>query len=107
MSDFALRRVKAVSLPIVLGSTFQLDDCAHGARLHDKREAPYADGDGYVYGRWGSPTNEGAARQLAALEGVGPDSKGGCMLFTSGMSAITGALIASLKVGVCMAPSAT
>eukprot|EP00308_Calcidiscus_leptoporus_P008595 CAMPEP_0119380740 /NCGR_PEP_ID=MMETSP1334-20130426/57898_1 /TAXON_ID=127549 /ORGANISM="Calcidiscus leptoporus, Strain RCC1130" /LENGTH=465 /DNA_ID=CAMNT_0007400671 /DNA_START=98 /DNA_END=1495 /DNA_ORIENTATION=+ len=99
VSDFALRRVKAVSLPIVLGSTFQLDDCAHGARLHDKREAPYADGDGYVYGRWGSPTNEGAARQLAALEGVGPDSKGGCMLFTSGMSAITGALIASLKVG--------
>ena len=25
---------------------------------------PYADADGYVYGRWGSPTNEGAARQL-------------------------------------------
>eukprot|EP00325_Prymnesiales_sp_UTEX-LB-985_P002984 CAMPEP_0174713492 /NCGR_PEP_ID=MMETSP1094-20130205/14130_1 /TAXON_ID=156173 /ORGANISM="Chrysochromulina brevifilum, Strain UTEX LB 985" /LENGTH=492 /DNA_ID=CAMNT_0015912673 /DNA_START=12 /DNA_END=1490 /DNA_ORIENTATION=- len=99
VSDFALRRVKAVSLPIVLGSTFELDDAAHGARLHSKLEAPYADGDGYVYGRWGSPTNEGAARQLAALEGVGPDSEGGCMLFTSGMSAITGALMAVLKNG--------
>lgn len=99
VSDFALRRVKAVSLPIVLGSTFELDDADHGARLHEKREAPYADGDGYVYGRWGSPTNEGAARQLAALEGVGPDSPGGCMLFTSGMSAITAALMASLKAG--------
>jgi len=99
VSDFALRRIKAVSLPIVLGSTFELDDAAHGARLHSKLEAPYADGDGYVYGRWGSPTNEGAARQLAALEGVGPDSPGGCMLFTSGMSAITGALMAVLKSG--------
>ena len=99
VSDFAMRRVKAVSLPIVLGSTFELDDAAHGARLHSKLEAPYADGDGYVYGRWGSPTNEGAARQLAALEGIGPDSPGGSMLFTSGMSAITAALMSQLKAG--------
>ena len=40
VSDYAVRRVKPLSLPIVLGSTFQLDDCAHGARLHEKREAP-------------------------------------------------------------------
>jgi hypothetical protein len=97
VSDFAMRRVNAVSLPIVLGSTFVLDSAAHGARLHEKKEAPYADGDGYVYGRWGSPTNEGAARQLAALEGVGPGDAGGCMLFSSGMSAITAALMATLK----------
>ena len=84
VSDFALRRIKPISLPIVLGSTFELEDCAHGARLHAKREQPYADGDGYVYGRWGSPTNEGAARQLAALEGIGPEDEGGCMLFSSG-----------------------
>jgi hypothetical protein len=84
VSDFAARRLKPISLPIVLGSTFELDDCAHGARLHAKREQPYADGDGYVYGRWGSPTNEGAARQLAALEGIGPADEGGCMLFSSG-----------------------
>ena len=62
VSDFAIRRVKPISLPICLGSTFELDDCAHGARLHEKREQPYADEDGYVYNRWGSPTNEGAAR---------------------------------------------
>ena len=84
VSDFAARRLKPISLPIVLGSTFELDDCAHGARLHAKREQPYADGDGYVYGRWGSPTNEGAARQLAALEGIGPADEGGCMIFSSG-----------------------
>ena len=106
VSDYAIRRVKALSLPIVLGSTFELDDSAHGARLHAKSETAYADGDGrppaldlgsisarsrldlgsisaplssisaqsrllsaarYVYSRWGSPTNEGAARQVAAL----------------------------------------
>jgi methionine-gamma-lyase len=99
VSDYAVRRVKPISLPIVLGSTFELEDAAHGERLHAKHEAPYADGDGYVYGRWGSPTNEGAARQLAALEGVGPESAGGCMLFSSGMAAITGALSAVLKAG--------
>ncbi|EOD06773.1 hypothetical protein EMIHUDRAFT_106701 [Emiliania huxleyi CCMP1516] len=34
---------------------------------------------------------------VAALEGVGPDSDGGCMLFSSGMSAITASLMAVLK----------
>lgn len=99
VSNFAPRRAKPISLPIVLGSTFELDDCAHGARLHAKKEAPYADGDGYVYSRWGSPTNEGAARQLAALEGLSPDDAGGCMLFSSGMCAISSALLAVLKSG--------
>ena len=99
VSDFAIRRVKPISLPICLGSTFELDDCAHGARLHEKREQPYADEDGYVYNRWGSPTNEGAARQVAALEGIGPEHEGGCMLFSSGMSAITASLMAALKQG--------
>ena len=99
VSDFAIRRVKPVSLPIVLGSTFELEDCAHGARLHEKKEQPYADADGYVYNRWGSPTNEGAARQVAALEGIGPEHEGGCMLFSSGMAAISGALMSALKAG--------
>lgn len=99
VSDFAIRRVKPVSLPLVLGSTFELDNCAHGARLHEKNEEAYADADGYVYGRWGSPTNEGAARQLAALEGIGPEHPGGSMLFTSGMAAITGSLMATLRAG--------
>ena len=38
VSDFANRRAKALSLPIVMGSTYELDDTAHGARLHDKKE---------------------------------------------------------------------
>jgi methionine-gamma-lyase len=99
VSDYAVKRVKQLSLPIVMSSTFELDNSEHGARLHEKQEQPYADGDGYVYARWGSPTNEGAARQLAALEGIGPDCEGGTMLFSSGMAAITGALSAVIEAG--------
>ena len=39
VSDFASRRAQALSLPIVMGSTYELDSTAHGARLHDKKEA--------------------------------------------------------------------
>jgi len=92
---------RGLAPPVYFGSTFLLDDAAHGARLHEKREAPYTDADGFVYSRWGSPTNEAAALQIAALEGVDDPEKGlgKCLLFNSGMSAITSALQAVLKSG--------
>jgi methionine-gamma-lyase len=92
---------RGLATPIYFGSTFLLDDAAHGARLHEKREAPYTDEDGFVYSRWGSPTNEAAALQIAALEGVDEPEKGlgRCLLFNSGMSAITSALQAVLRNG--------
>jgi len=90
---------RGLSPPIYFASTYALDDADHGARLHAKREGPYSDSDGFVYSRWGSPTNEAAARQIAALEGLESDSSGGTMLFGSGMSAITSALLAVLKSG--------
>lgn len=88
---------RGLAPPIYFGSTYLLDDADHGARLHDKKEAAYTDQDGFVYSRWGSPTNEAAAKQIAALEGV--DAKGGTMLFGSGMSGITSALMSTLKAG--------
>lgn len=92
---------RGVAPPVYFGSTFLLDDAAHGARLHEKREAPYTDQDGFVYSRWGSPTNEAAALQIAALEGVDDPATGlgKCLLFNSGMSAITSALMSVLKAG--------
>jgi len=89
---------RGLAPPVYFGSTFLLDDAAHGARLHEKREAPYTDEDGFVYSRWGAPTNEAAALQIAALEGV-DEGTGKCLLFNSGMSAITSALMAVLKAG--------
>jgi len=93
---------RGLAPPVYFGSTFLLDNAAHGARLHEKREAPYTDDDGFVYSRWGSPTNEAAALQIAALEGVDDKRKGTlgkCLLFNSGMSAITSALMAVLRAG--------
>lgn len=89
---------RGLAPPVYFGSTFTLDDAAHGARLHEKREQPYTDEDGFVYSRWGAPTNEAAALQIAALEGVDVN-EGQCLLFNSGMSAITSALMAVLKAG--------
>lgn len=93
---------RGLAPPVYFGSTFTLDDANHGARLHEKREAPYTDQDGFVYSRWGAPTNEAAALQISALEGVDDPSKGtigATLLFNSGMSAITSALMAVLKAG--------
>lgn len=88
---------RGLAPPIYFGSTFTLDDADHGARLHDKKEAAFTDDDGFVYSRWGSPTNEACARQIAALEGV--HESGGTLLFGSGMSGITSALMSVLKAG--------
>ncbi|EED87432.1 predicted protein [Thalassiosira pseudonana CCMP1335] len=88
---------RGLAPPIYFGSTYLLDDADHGARLHDKKEAAFTDDDGFVYSRWGSPTNEACAKQIAALEGV--EEKGGTMLFGSGMSGITSALMSVLKAG--------
>ena len=94
---------RGLAPPVYFGSTFLLDDAGHGARLHEKREAPYTDDDGFVYSRWGSPTNEAAALQIAALEGVDDESDprglGSALLFNSGMSAITASLMAVLRAG--------
>ena len=93
---------RGLAPPVYFGSTFLLDDAAHGARLHEKREAPYTDDDGFVYSRWGSPTNEAAAIQIAAFEGVDDPNRGAlgkCLLFNSGMSAITSSLMAVLRAG--------
>ncbi|CAB9522644.1 expressed unknown protein [Seminavis robusta] len=94
---------RALAPPVYFGSTFLLDDAGHGARLHEKREAPYTDDDGFVYSRWGSPTNEAAALQIAALEGVDNDNDprglGSSLLFNSGMSSITASLMAVLRAG--------
>ena len=96
---------RGLAPPVYFGSTFLLDDAAHGARLHEKVEDPYVDADGYVYSRWGSPTCEGTALQIAALEGVDapenhPAGKlGKCLVFNSGMSAITSSLMAVIKQG--------
>jgi len=52
------------------------------------------DADGYVYSRYGNPTNQMLAERLAALEGAET-----CRVTASGMGAISSAMIAPCSVG--------
>jgi cystathionine gamma-synthase len=78
----------ALATPIVQTATFTF---ANTQELKD-----YFDGriDRVEYGRYGNPTQKIAEAKLAALEGAGD-----CLLFASGMAAMTTALLAMLSRG--------
>ena len=78
----------AVTTPIVCTATYVFDDSAEIADHFEGR----AERD--EYGRYGNPTVRVAEQKLAALEGAED-----CVLFPSGMSAITTLLFALLKPG--------
>jgi methionine-gamma-lyase len=83
-----------IAPPIVLASTFTLDDAAHSSRLADKEERAECDEDGFFYSRWGSPTNQMAGKIVSELEGAK-----GTLTFASGMNAITTTLMTVLRSG--------
>lgn len=51
---------------------------------------------GYLYGRYGNPTNRVFEERLMALEGEGAEE---CLSTSSGMAAVTAALLGNLKAG--------
>jgi methionine-gamma-lyase len=83
-----------VAPPIVLSSTYLLEDAAHSTRLADKAEGAVSDEDGFFYSRWGSPTNQMVGTIVSELEGAA-----GTLTFCSGMNAITSTLMTELKSG--------
>ena len=89
------RSLAGIPPPIVLASTYTLDDAAHSTRLADKPEAAESDGDGFFYSRWGSPTNQLAGKIVSELEGA----SAGTLTFASGMNAITSTLMTLLRSG--------
>ena len=78
----------ALATPIVQTATYTFADtrelCDHFERRIEREE----------YGRYGNPTQRIAEQKLAALEGAGD-----CLLFASGMAAITTTLYAVLSHG--------
>ena len=78
----------ALTTPIVQTATYTFADtrelCDHFERRIERQE----------YGRYGNPTQRIAEQKLAALEGAGD-----CLLFASGMAAITTTLYAVLSHG--------
>ncbi len=88
--------------PIYQTSTFSFPDVATGAALF-KREMP-----GYVYTRLGNPNTDQLAAKIAALEGLDllrahperkPEELVGGHIFSSGMAAISSAVLGRVKAG--------
>ncbi len=88
--------------PIFQTSTFGFPDVATGAALF-KGEA-----QGYVYTRIGNPNHERLAKKIAVLEGYDlikahpdrdPDDLVGGRVFTTGMAAVSSAVLARVRSG--------
>jgi len=78
----------ALATPIMQTATYTFADTRE-LRDHFERRIEREE-----YGRYGNPTQRVAEEKLAALEGAGD-----CLLFSSGMAAITTALFATLSRG--------
>lgn len=83
----------ALTTPIYQTATFTFDDTADLLQFL-KGEGASGPGGRLEYGRYGNPTVTAAERKMAALE-RGEDA----VLFSSGMSAITSVLLATLSTG--------
>lgn len=81
-------------MPIIQTATYAFADTADLIHFMERK----AWGDGIQgreeYGRYGNPTVQAVERKVTALEGAGD-----CVLFSSGMAAITSLLLASLPTG--------
>jgi len=83
-----LRYADSITTPIVQTSTYAFKDSneIEAYTKHGKAR--------FEYGRYGNPTEQVAARRLAALEGAED-----CVVFGSGMSAITTSILALVHSG--------
>jgi cystathionine gamma-synthase len=78
----------ALTVPIVQTSTFVFHSSEEIKRYTSKRLIRYE------YARYGNPTQEAAEKKLSVLEGAEE-----CLIFDSGMSAVTTTLLALLSKG--------
>ena len=82
--------------PIYQTSTYTFDG------MRGVEEWAAGESDGFIYARGGNPARRGLARKLAALESIGMGTDGETVtaeIFSSGMAAITAALMALAKAG--------
>ncbi len=82
------RYADSLTTPIFQTSTYSFQSSSEIEEYTSKRK------DRYEYGRYGNPTQKAAEMRLAALE----DTED-CLLFASGMSAITTTILAYVKSG--------
>jgi len=80
-------------VPIYASSTYVYDNAEQGMRRFSGAE------EGYIYGRWGTPTGTEAEEKIAALETFGLDLEVKAILHASGMAALATLFMATLKQG--------
>ncbi|TCJ17855.1 PLP-dependent transferase [Flaviaesturariibacter flavus] len=80
-------------VPIYATSTYVYDDAEQGMRRFSGTE------EGYIYGRWGSPTSNEAEDKIAALESFGLPFEVKGILHASGMAALASLFMGTLKKG--------
>ncbi len=80
--------VNPVTIPIIASSTYILNSVDHGGKLTTFEE------EGWLYSRWGNPTTEVASRIITQME-----QAHSTIVTSSGMAAVTTALITLLKPG--------
>ncbi len=92
----------AIKPPIFLTSTFVFRSAEEGKILFDvignRRAAPEGQSGGLVYSRYNNPNLEMLEDRLALI-----DEAEDCLVFSSGMAAITTTLMAFLRPGDCVA----
>lgn len=79
--------------PIYASSTYIFDSAEQGMHRFTGQE------QGYIYGRWGSPSITEAEEKIAALETFGLNIEAKAILHASGMAAITTLLMSTLSQG--------
>ena len=87
------RTTEPHQLPIYATSSFRLETLEQGIGIFSGKE------EGHTYGRYRNPTIDMVAQKIANLEAYGLDMEAEAVLTSSGMSAISTLLFATLKPG--------
>ncbi len=87
------KKINPHNEPIYATTAYTFDSTDEAMQLFDDQF------QGYVYSRWSNPTVEMAENKIAALETHNSDLKAKAQLFSSGMAAISSAMMACLKAG--------
>lgn len=85
------RTTRPHTLPIYATSSFDFETIQQGINVFQGKE------EGHIYGRFGNPTIDTAAKKLAQLESYGQDFEAKAYMFSSGMAAISAVLMGLLK----------
>jgi cystathionine gamma-synthase len=83
----------AVTMPIVQASTYTFGDTSEILRFMEAKKEGTPE-NRHEYGRYGNPTQRVVERKIAELEGAES-----CLLFATGMSAITTMMLSLLEAG--------